>query len=122
MDENLNIPYGIHPVFRNKIQEVSETLVDNARILCMTQLWLFGSVARGDYSANSDIDLLVLTSSSSERAISVKVELLELRNDVDYPNVDIIVRNKSSLENDANFIFNNAVKRDKIVIWSDDNG
>lgn len=116
----LNIPRGIHPVFRDKIQEVSATLVENAELLCMTQLWLFGSVARGDYSANSDIDLLVLTSSSSERAISVKVELLELRNDVDYPNVDIIVRNKSSLENDANFVFNNAVKRDKIVIWSDD--
>ena len=122
MNCQLNIPENIHLVFKNKIKEISNALVKNAADLEMKELWLFGSVARGDYTATSDIDLLVLTSSEQERKISLKVEFLELRNDIEYPNVDIIVRNRISLQKEKDYIFNKLVKKDKIILWSDANG
>ncbi len=122
MSCQLNIPENIHLVFKNKIKEVSNILVENALDLEMDELWLFGSVARGDYTATSDVDLLVLTSSKQEHKISLKVEFLELRNDVDYPNVDIIVRNKSSLQKENDYLFNKLVKKDKIILWRNVNG
>ena len=96
--------------------------MENALDLEMDELWLFGSVARGDYTATSDVDLLVLTSSKQEHKISLKVEFLELRNDIDYPNVDIIVRNKSSLQKENDYLFNKLVKKDKIILWRNVNG
>lgn len=122
MSCQLNIPENIHLVFKNKIEEVSNVLVKNSVDLKMKELWLFGSIARGDYNATSDVDLLVLTSSEQEHKISLKVEFLELRNDIDYPNVDIIVRNVSSLQKENDYIFNKLVKNDKIILWSDTNG
>lgn len=50
------------------------------------------------------------------------MEFLELRNDIEYPNVDIIVRNMSSLQKENDYIFNKLVKKDKIILWSDTNG
>ena len=117
MKDEIYIPEGIHPVFREKICHVAKTLVRYADSLYMEQLWLFGSVARGEYTAVSDIDILVLTSAERERVVSARVEELELRDDVGYPNVDIIVRNRKSLENDANALFNNAVLHDRIILW-----
>lgn len=112
-----NITRRLPPIFKSKLQEVAEILVENAEDLKMQQLWLFGSAARGDFTATSDLDLLVLTDNESEREISLRVEALEVRDDVGYPNVDVIVRNPRSLGDGNYVVFNNAVKRDKIVLW-----
>lgn len=115
--EAVGVPRELPPIFKNKLLEVAEVLVENADQLKMQELWLFGSAARGDFTATSDLDLLVLTTSEREREISLKVEALEVRDDVGYPNVDVIVRNLRSLGDESYAVFNNAVKRDKIVLW-----
>lgn len=107
----------IPDIFLNKIKEVSTKLIANADRLQMSELWLFGSVARGTFSATSDIDFLVLTDNDDEHFISIEVEMLDLRDDIGYPNVDIIVRNRKSLSNNANSTFNDAVNRDRIILW-----
>lgn len=114
--KSLNLP----ELFERKLIHVANVLVNNAIDLQMEELWLFGSVARGDYNAISDLDLMVITSSGNRKSISVKVELLDVRDDIGYPHVDVVVRTFDNLNSEGQ-IFNREVLRDRIVLWRKEN-
>lgn len=100
--------------FVPKLVEVVEKILDARDKLKLEELYLFGSLSRGDYTAMSDIDLLVITA-GKPREISLMVEMMDLREDVYFPHVDVIVRNRCHLED--NSIFAQNVQRDKKVLW-----
>ena len=105
----------VYPEYKIKIFEVLSILKRNKDNLQIDEIWLFGSVARGEATYNSDIDILILTSGIPKN-ISRKIEDLELRSDVEFPKVDIVVRSHAGI-NDDYYCFNQEVKRDKIVLW-----
>ena len=90
-------------------------LIYSADYLNISEIWLFGSVARGTCNAFSDIDLLVLTSGNFKE-VSFKIEELELREEIGFPKVDIIVRTPESISN-PDYYFNTSVQKDKIILW-----
>ena len=81
----------------------------------LQEICLFGSVARGDYKWNSDIDLAIIT----KRAITDHVlrgEVLdELDEEIDGVSSDVVFRtlNTHSLSK----TFDAAFERDKVVLW-----
>ena len=87
--------------FAPKLESKLNELIYYADYLNISEIWLFGSVARGTCNAFSDIDLLILTSGNSKE-VSFKV--------------DIIVRTPESISN-TDYYFNTVVQRDKIVLW-----
>ncbi len=60
-------------------------------------IWLFGSVARGAATADSDIDLLAVVPTSSKSRYQRPVEALELVADIRVPK-DVIVLTKEEWE------------------------
>ena len=58
----------------------------------------------------------MLFRSGNSREVSFKIELLELREEIGFPKVDIVVRTPQSISN-PDYYFNTAVQRDKIVLW-----
>lgn len=101
--------------FAPKLESKLNELIYYADYLNISEIWLFGSVAHGTCNAFSDIDLLILTTSNSKE-ISFKIEELELREEIGFPKVDIIVRTPKSINN-QDYYFNTAVQRDKIILW-----
>lgn len=109
--------HRLHSKLFPKFAEVRSILEKNADDLRMSELWLFGSVARGDYDLESDIDFMVVVDDPNVRkASSIKVELLDVREDMYYPNVDVIVRTRRAMEDLDDFFAAN-VRRDHIVLW-----
>lgn len=103
-----------------KLQDIVAYLKSHADALQITEIWLFGSMARGTYNTDSDIDIMVIVESNPR---SVRLALEEAAAfdktfpDVDtYPEVDITVRTLEMLDDKA-FVFNDLVKKDKIVLW-----
>lgn len=105
----------VYPEFKKKIFDTLETILDNEEKLKLEEVWLFGSVAREEATYNSDIDLLVITSGKSKE-VSFIIEDLDIRDDVNFPHVDVVVRTYKEL-GDPYFVFNEEVKRDKITLW-----
>ena len=101
--------------FAPKLESKLNELIYYADYLNISEIWLFFFLSRGTCNAFSDIDLLVLTSSNSKE-VSFKIEELELREEIGFPKVDIIVRTPESISN-PDYYFNTAVQKDKIVLW-----
>lgn len=103
-----------------KIQDIVAYLKSHADELKITEIWLFGSMARGTYHTDSDIDIMVIVESdpgSVHHALEEAAAFDKTFPDVDaYPEVDITVRTLEMLDDKA-FVFNDLVKKDKIVLW-----
>ena len=101
--------------FKNKIDLDLEYLL-NRGIPGLTQICLFGSVARGDYKWNSDIDLAIVTESTLTDH-SLRGEIIDQLDDpVDCVSSDVVFRvinNNDSLST----TFDKLYERDKVVLW-----
>lgn len=102
-------------VTRSFIEEVSKRIANTFNPL---QIILFGSYARGEANQNSDIDLLVLIDSSSERR-KVGVSILRMLAGFCAEPVDIIVRSKESFDQyrDVSGSFAAQVHSEGIVLY-----
>lgn len=101
--------------FAGKLREALDVLIMNADELEAEEIWLFGSLARGTATLDSDIDLLVVTQRNRKNT-SLKVWDLDVRDDVGFPKVDVVVRTKKELESKL-YPFNEEVSKDKVVLW-----
>lgn len=107
----------IHPEFLKRLDGILSQLIPIVEHDA-NEIWLFGSVARGDYNGLSDLDFLVIidTNETKERkALSMKIELADLREDVGFIPVDIIVRTQKYMYSDE--FFPREVRRDKKLLW-----
>ena len=67
-----NIPENINLVLQKFINGVQEILGDN-----LEKIILYGSYARGDYNASSDIDIMILTNLDNEELRSLALKIAE---------------------------------------------
>lgn len=106
-----------HDCFISKLDEVLSKLVSVVS-KDANEIWLFGSAARGDAHALSDLDIIVMgdwENPEQRRQVSLKIEMADLREDVGFIPVDIIVRTQKFLE--SNELFAKMVQQDKKVLW-----
>lgn len=80
-------------MFEERLMEALSLIKQHREELQLTNLYLFGSYARGEHCRTSDIDLLLLTDGNSKE-VSYLVTLYDIRDDIGYPEVDVVVRNK----------------------------
>ncbi len=101
--------------FIDKLKDTFLSLMENKDMLAIEEVWLFGSVARGDCNANSDIDIMVITS-NNPRDTSLMIEELDLRDDCYFPKVDIVVRSPKGISSN-DYYFNEIVRKERIILW-----
>lgn len=101
--------------FQDKLQKDLDYLI-NRDIPGLLQICLFGSVARGDYKWNSDLDLAIITESPLVDH-SLRGEIIDQLDDpiggVSSDVVFRIVNNNDSLST----TFDKLYERDKVVLW-----
>lgn len=68
----------------------------------IAELAVFGSILRDDFSANSDVDLLITYLPSAPRGLLEKIQLKEKLETLFHRPVDLI--SKTSIENSPNWI------------------
>ncbi len=74
-----------------RLTEIAQTIADRlGRTLNADAVWMFGSVARGNNDADSDIDLVAIVPDSSHPRYRRAVEALRLVADIRAPK-DVIV-------------------------------
>ena len=81
---------------------------------------LFGSQTRGDNTAGSDIDILVVVDLSEDELLKVKRAMRNLTSDIslEYDEVvSLIVRTKKEYETMGQTLFYQNVKRDGITLY-----
>ena len=103
-------------IFRNKLDSTLLKLIEHSEELDISEVYLFGSCARGDYDATSDIDFLILTQGDRKRA-SIDIEMQDIRDEFGYPNVDIVVRSKKNFNSDCDKVFYPYVVNDLQLLW-----
>ena len=101
--------------FVDKLRDTFLALMKNKEALGIEEIWLFGSVARGDCNANSDIDIMVITN-KKPKDTSLMIEELDLRDDCYFPKVDIVVRSPKGIASN-DYYFNEIVRKEKIILW-----
>ena len=98
-------------------RHVRDTLIGASSELPFSELYLFGSAARGEFKLGSDLDfLLVVDDPAVRKRVSVGVEFLDVRSDTGPVPVDVIVRTKDYIENSKD-IFTCEVRRDRKLLW-----
>ena len=76
-----NIPENINLVLQKFINGVQEILGDN-----LEKIILYGSYARGDYNASSDIDIMILTNLDNEELEEYKTKIWDYSYDIEEEN------------------------------------
>lgn len=116
--EKLKLP----KLFKEKLLESVISLISNKDFLEINYIYLFGSCARGDFRSTSDLDILIITSGKS-KGISFKLEGLDIRDEMSYPNVDVIVRTEEEISSKS-YLINKLIKQDRVLLWEkgDTNG
>lgn len=100
-------------IYGEKLQEVVKCIAGIADDIGLQEIWLFGSVARGVYGIDSDLDIMLIVEGNTE-------VVRKIVDDFDFgwnPEVDITVRTLHSLQN-SEYAFAKFVLRDKIVLWT----
>lgn len=109
------MPNKIDKILNKFISEVSE-LIGNR----LKKVILYGSYARGDYSKNSDIDLMILTDFNDDELVEYRAKIRDLACDLELENdiiISPIVRNIEKYNNRINVIpFYMNVKKEGVVI------
>jgi predicted nucleotidyltransferase len=91
------------------------------RDLQVEQVWLFGSQARGDATADSDIDLLAIASESSQTRFQRAVAARRALSDIRVP-MDVIVLTRQEWEQEllAPSSLSSTVRREGIPLLHDE--
>ena len=101
--------------FQKKIISDLQYLLDR-EIPGLEQIYLFGSVARGDYKWDSDVDLAIITKDTlTDRALRGEIADV-LGMPIDGITSDVVFRtcNNHSMSS----VFDQVFERDKVLLWS----
>ena len=81
---------------------------------------LYGSYARGDYNANSDLDIMILTDFTEEELVEYRMKIRDIACDIELENdivISPVVRNLEKYNERINVIpFYTNVQKEGVVI------
>jgi len=80
-----NLPNNIKNILNEFIMRINDVLKGK-----VDKIILYGSYARGDYSENSDLDIMILTNLSEEEIVDIRTEIWDIASDIGLEN-DIII-------------------------------
>ena len=76
-----NIPDNIKNIIEEYTREVAKLLGKHLK-----QIILYGSYARGDFNADSDIDIMILTDFTDKEIVEYRSKVIEIAYDIEYDN------------------------------------
>ncbi len=76
-----NIPDNIKNIIEEYTSEVTKLLGKHLK-----QIILYGSYARGDFNADSDIDIMILTDFTDKEIVEYRSKVIEIAYDIEYDN------------------------------------
>ena len=76
-----NIPNNIKNIIEEYTREVAKLLGKHLK-----QIILYGSYARGDFNADSDIDIMILTDFTDKEIVEYRSKVIEIAYDIEYDN------------------------------------
>ena len=91
-------------MIEDELQKVTRTVVGKVVELLGDKIYkiiLFGSYARGDFDAESDIDIMILIDGTQEEVIRYRKEIREIANEVGLDHdilVSLLLKSKQSFE------------------------
>lgn len=112
--KDLNLPIR----YKNGIITIMTKLLNLKDELNIRYLFLFGSCSRGDIRYDSDIDILLLTTSENEKDIRCKLIYEEIDTKVFNITPQITVRNINNYCNiNDNVKFHDLIYKDLKLLW-----
>lgn len=112
----------------NKIDTIVNKFVTEVSNLIgnrLKKVILYGSYARGDYNANSDLDIMILTDFTEEELVEYRMKIRDIACDIELENdivISPVVRNLEKYNERINVIpFYTNVQKEGVVIrgWRD---
>ena len=107
----------------NKIDTIVNKFVTEVSNLIgnrLKKVILYGSYARGDYNANSDLDIMILTDFTEEELVEYRMKIRDIACDIELENdiiISPIVRNIEKYNNRINVIpFYMNVQKEGVVL------
>ena len=107
----------------NKIDTIINKFVTEVSNLIgnrLKKVILYGSYARGDYNANSDLDIMVLTDFTEEELVEYRMKIRDIACDIELENdivISPVVRNLEKYNERINVIpFYTNVQKEGVVI------
>ena len=107
----------------NKIDAIINKFVTEVSNLIgnrLKKVILYGSYARGDYNANSDLDIMILTDFTEEELVEYRMKIRDIACDIELENdivISPVVRNLEKYNERINVIpFYTNVQKEGVVI------
>ncbi len=107
----------------NKIDTIINKFVTEVSNLIgnrLKKVILYGSYARGDYNANSDLDIMILTDFTEEELVEYRMKIRDIACDIELENdivISPVVRNLEKYNERINVIpFYTNVQKEGVVI------
>lgn len=76
-----NIPKNIDNAIQNFVKEVNKLLGKRVK-----KIVLYGSYARGDYRADSDIDIMILTDLTDDEIVNYRSQISDIAFEIEWDN------------------------------------
>lgn len=87
----------------------------------LQRMLLYGSYARGDYNANSDVDIMILTSLGSQEIEKIEPDIFDVATDIQLDNfidISVLVKNEEQFKYWLGVLpFYDNVQREGIVLY-----
>lgn len=107
----------------NRALKIAEKRIKNSKVMeYVKELYLYGSLARGDVRWGSDIDLLLVLDNKGKEIRELKKEIIYLKgnlteDDLDAPEVDLKVVFGDEWKKSSQLYYKN-VRKEGIKLWS----
>lgn len=106
----------INTITKEIVDEVTQLLQDN-----VYKIVLYGSYARGDFTKESDIDILILLNCTKEQVMQYRKQIsrlssrIGLKNDIE---ISLLLRDRETFEQGENILpFYRNIKREGVEIY-----
>ena len=102
---------------RKLVEQYAKVVIAN---MVVNKIILYGSYARGDYNANSDLDIMILTDFTEEELVEYRMKIRDIACDIELENdivISPVVRNLEKYNERINVIpFYTNVQKEGVVI------
>lgn len=105
---------------KNKILSEFKSKTKSIMGNSLKQIILYGSYARGDYKANSDMDIMILTELTDDQIVQIEDELFDVAYDIELEYgvpISVNIKNEEHFRNWVNSLpYYSNIEREGVII------